>query len=199
MRFVVKNKMIKNQFPIRDLVKKLKEGSLALFPTDTLPAICSFPRYSEKIWKIKKRSLNKPLILMGGCLDDLFEFVQPCAIEDAVKMAKIHWPGALTMILPTTGNLYKYLNFNSNSIGFRVPRLGIARDLLMKSGPLATTSANISGKPPVKDAIEASNQFPGIPLLGPVPWPNSSGIASTIVEWKEGKWNVKRTGSIFLD
>ncbi|MBW3041387.1 L-threonylcarbamoyladenylate synthase [Prochlorococcus marinus] len=199
MQLAVKNKMVADQLHIPELSLQLKKGSLALFPTDTLPAICSYPKYSNKIWNIKKRPLNKPLILMGGCLEDLFEFVKPCAIEDGLKIAKIYWPGALTIILPTIGNVSKYMNCNSDSLGFRVPALRLARDLLMKTGPLATTSANISGKPPVKDAIEASVQFPGIPILAPVPWPNASGIASTVIEWKDGKWDILRAGSIVLN
>ena len=191
--------MIDDQFDVSELVSKLKKGSMALFPTDTLPALCSYPKYSENIWTIKKRPLNKPLILMGGSLDDLFEFVKPCAIEDGLKMAKIYWPGALTIILPTIGNISKYLNCNSNSIGIRIPDLRVARDLLKATGPLATTSANISGKSPVHDALEASIQFPGIPILGPVPWPISSGIASTVIEWNAGKWNLLRAGSIVLN
>ena len=199
MQLAVKNKMITDQFDISGLASKLKEGSLALFPTDTLPALCSYPKYSKKIWTIKKRPLNKPLILMGGCLEDLFEFVKPCAIEDGLKMAKIYWPGALTIILPTTGNLSDYLNCNSNSIGFRVPDLKLARDFLIKTGPLATTSANISGESPVENALEASIQFPGIPILGPLPWPNSSGKASTVIEWNQGKWKLLRSGSVVLN
>tara|TARA_B100000965_G_scaffold351798_1_gene326630 strand:+ start:1510 stop:2085 length:576 start_codon:yes stop_codon:yes gene_type:complete len=190
--------MIDQQFEISDVALKLKKGSLALFPTDTLPALCSYPKYAPKIWTIKKRPLNKPLILMGGCLEDLFEFVKPCAIEDGLKMAKNYWPGALTIILPTIGNISDYLNCNSNSLGLRVPDLKLARDLLMKTGPLATTSANVSGKPPVMDALEASTQFPGIPILGPVPWPNSSGMASTVIEWDKGKWKLLRAGSVVL-
>ena len=198
MQFVVENKMITQQFGISELALKLKKGSLALFPTDTLPAICSYPKYSKKIWTIKKRPLSKPLILMGGCLDDLFEFVHPCALEDSFKLAKIYWPGALTMVLPTIGNLSEHLNGNSNAVGFRVPALRIARDLLMQTGPLATTSANISGEVPVKDAMEASIKFPGIPILAPIPWPNSSGMASTVVEWENGQWNLLRPGSVVL-
>ena len=198
MQFVVKNKMSTDQLGISDFALKLRNGSLGLFPTDTLPAICSYPKYSKKIWTIKKRPSSKPLILMGGCLDDLFEFVNPCAIEDGLKLANIYWPGALTIILPTIGNFSENLNCHSNSLGFRVPALKIARDLLMKTGPLATTSANISGEEPVKDALEASIQFPEIPILGPVPWPNSSGMASTVVEWEEGQWNLLRPGSVVL-
>ena len=199
LQFAVKNKMISHQFEIPDLANKLKNGSIALFPTDTLPALCSYPKYSKKIWAIKRRPLNKPLILMGGSVDDLFQFVQPYALEDALEMAKAYWPGPLTIILPTTGNLSKYMNCNSNCLGFRVPALKLARDLLMKTGPLATTSANISGKSPVKDALEASIQFPGIPILGPLPWPSSSGIASTVIEWNQGDWNLLRAGSVVLN
>ena len=200
MQFVVKNEMSTEQLlGVSDLAFKLRKGSLALFPTDTLPAICSYPKYSKKIWTIKKRPLSKPLILMGGRLDDLFEFVHPCAKEEGLKLAKIYWPGALTIVLPTIGNLSEHLNCHSNSVGFRVPALKLARDLLLQTGPLATTSANISGEAPVKDAIEASIQFPGIPILAPIPWPDSSGMASTVVELKEGKWNVLRAGSVSLN
>ena len=190
--------MISNQFDTSHLASKLKKGSLALFPTDTLPALCSCPKYSRKIWTIKERPLNKPLILMGGCLEDLFEFVQPCAFQDGLKLAKKYWPGALTIVLPTIGNFSADLNCHSNSVGFRVPALELARDLLMQTGPLATTSANISGETPVKDAMEASIQFPEIPILAPIPWPSSSGMASTVVEWKNGKWNLLRPGSVVL-
>ncbi len=199
MQFVVKNEMITDQFEISELAAKLKMGSLALFPTDTLPAISALPKYSKEIWTIKKRPSNKPLILMGGCLDDLFEFVKPCAIEDGLKLAQKYWPGALTIVLPTIGSISKHLNFDSNSLGFRVPDLSIARDLLMRTGPLATSSANVSGESPVEDALGASIEFPGIPILAPVPWPKSSGLASTVVEWNKGKWNLLRAGSVVFN
>ena len=120
--------MITEQFGISDLALKLKKGSLALFPTDTLPALCSYPKYSNKIWSIKKRPSSKPLILMGGCLDDLFEFVHPCALEESLKLAKIYWPGALTMVLPTIGNFSEHLNCHSNA---QINFLLLAKQLLM--------------------------------------------------------------------
>tara|TARA_Y100001968_G_C19063956_1_gene575110 strand:- start:231 stop:641 length:411 start_codon:yes stop_codon:yes gene_type:complete len=135
---------------------------------------------------------------MGGCFDDLFKCVQPCAKGDGLKLAKKYWPGALTIVLPTIGNFAENLNCQSNYVGFRVPALGLARDLLMRTGPLATTSANISGESPANDEKEASSQFPGIPILAPVPWPCSSGVASTVVKWENGKWNLLRPGSVVI-
>jgi len=196
MQFAVKNKMNTNQFEISDIATKLRNGSLAIFPTDTLPALCSYPKYAKKIWDIKKRPINKPLILMGGCLDDLFEFVEPSAIEAGIKMAKNYWPGPLTIILPTIGSFSNYMNQESSMLGFRVPDSELARKLLIETGPLATTSANISGEAPVKDAIEASIQFPNIPILTPIPWPKPSGMASTIISWNNGTWSLIRAGSL---
>ena len=57
----------------------------------------------------------------------------------------------------------------------------------------------VSGKSPIKDAYEASIEFPGIPILAPVPWPNSSGMASTVIEWKAGEWNLLRSGAVVLN
>jgi len=190
--------MINNQFLISDLASKLNDGSLGIFPTDTLPALCSCPQYAKKIWEIKKRPLNKPLILMGGCLEDLFEIVDPSAIEEGMKIAKFYWPGALTIVLPTVANFSNSLNCTSKSLGLRVPALKLARDLLLRTGPLATTSANISGNDPIMHSWEAELQFPEIPILGPTPWPKSSGKASTVIEWKDGKWNLLRAGSVLI-
>lgn len=188
--------MIHLRFEVSELADKLIEGSLAIFPTDTLPALGACPKYAKKIWEIKKRPVTKPLILMGGCLNDLFEFVQPSAVEDGIKMAKKYWPGPLTIILPTIGSFSNYMNQDSNMLGLRVPDSKFTRELLLKTGPLATTSANISGEAPVKDAIEASIRFPNVPILNPIPWPKPSGMASTIISWNNGNWSLLRTGSL---
>ena len=188
--------MTHSRFEVSELACKLREGSLAIFPTDTLTALGACPKYAKKIWEIKKRPLTKPLILMGGCLDDLFEFVQPSAVEDGLKMAKNYWPGPLTIILPTIGSFSNYMNQDSSMLGLRVPDSQLTRELLLRTGPLATTSANISGQEPVNDAIEASIQFPHVPLLKPIPWPKPSGMASTIISWNNGNWSLLRTGSV---
>ena len=184
-------------FEPKFLAEKLGEGSLALFPTDTLPALASAPSYSEKLWRIKKRSLKKPLILMGANKEQLLDLVLPIALEDASEFAHKYWPGSLTLVLPALGSMVNLLNPEGEKIGLRVPACEMARELLSKSGPLATTSANISGSKPSLSVKEASKYFPGIPLLGPLPWPISSGLASTVVVWKNtGDWEVLREGAV---
>ncbi len=188
-------------FDSKGLAEKLHQGSLALFPTDTLPAIASHPIYATKLWEIKKRPTNKPLILMGSSQEELFKFVLARALGDAREMAEKFWPGALTMVLPATGGyVVDALNPGQMTIGMRVPACKISRGLLDFSGPMATTSANISGSTPSVTAMEAAKAFPGIPILGPVPWPESKGQASTVISWQEkGNWKVLRKGVIKTD
>ena len=61
-----------NLFDLKDLVCKLNSESPVLFPTDTLPALAVVPKAAYKLWDIKKRPSNKPLILMGSNPEQLF-------------------------------------------------------------------------------------------------------------------------------
>ncbi len=181
------------------LAEKLQKGSAALFPTDTLPALASCPDYAHQLWKIKKRPIDKPLILMGSSQKQLFDSVLSVALEDANLMANRYWPGALTMILPATGPIVKALNPGKFTLGMRVPDCKLAIKLLAKSGPLATTSANLAGSQSSLDENEASNYFPELPLLGPIPWPKASGLASTLILWQSpGRWKILRKGAVII-
>ena len=75
----------------------------------------------------------------------------------------------------------------------------MAKLLLKESGPLLTSSANISGLPTATSAKEISMSLPTVDILGPVPWENCSGNASTIISWaNHGKWKIIREGDISI-
>ena len=93
------------------------------------------------------------------------------------------------------------LNFISseNTLGIRIPDSLTARSLILETGPLATSSANISGLDTSFDAESVSNDLPEVDLLGPIPWNECSGLGSTIISWAEdGKWSLVREGQIPL-
>jgi len=183
-----------------DLSVKLHQGSMALLPTDTLPALAASPEYVSQLWEIKKRPLDKPLILMGSSSNELFECVAQTALKDAYLMAKRYWPGALTMILPASGSIVDYLNPGQLTLGMRIPACEVTLELLSRSGPLATTSANLAGEAPSLKAEQVAKCFPSIPLLGPLPWPIASGIASTLALWRSpGCWQVLRRGAVIIE
>ncbi len=179
------------------LASSFTEGSAGLFPTDTLPALAASPMYAAQIWGLKNRPLEKPLILMASHANELLEFVLPSALNDADLMARNYWPGALTIVVPAEGKVVKALNPGSLSIGMRVPALDCTRELLSLSGPLATTSANLSGSDPCLTPEDAMSSFPGLPLLGPLPWPSGRGLPSTVIYWRSpGNWQLLRKGAV---
>ena len=75
----------------------------------------------------------------------------------------------------------------------------MAQSLLRETGPLLTSSANISGFKGSITAEGISLDFPSIEILGPVPWKKSSGKASTIIFWnKSGDWRLIREGEVLV-
>ena len=187
-------------FNSSELTILLREGSPALFPTDTLPALAAHPSFAKQLWDIKHRPLDKPLILMAACADDLFQTIDPIAREDALEISQKYWPGALTMILPVSDPLVRKLNPLGKTLGMRVPDCSLAKDLLSASGPLATTSANLSGEDPVLTAKALSKYFPDLPLLGPIDWPVPSGLPSTLIKWERARcWKLLRKGAVIPD
>ena len=180
-------------------LRTLKSGLPIIFPTDTLPAIGCLPKFSNIIYELKKRDRNKPLILMGSEQKHLIDYVHESAKEDYENIASKYWPGALTIVIPASEKQTANLTSNDLSIGLRIPNSLIAQSLLRETGPLLTSSANISG---FKGSITAEGialDFPSIKILGPIPWGKSSGKASTIIFWKNsGNWKLIREGEVIV-
>ncbi len=186
---------VRNQ---KEALNLLKEGFPLGFQTDTVPAIGCIPSHSDIIYKVKKREKKKALILMGAEISQVSQFVHPIALFDFRKLADKYWPGALTLIVPLPAEKnFKFIP--NNFIGIRIPDSSIARLLISDSGPLATSSANISGISPSLTAHQVSLDLPNLNLLGPVPWKKCSGKASTIIQWvSEGEWKLIRQGNLVL-
>ena len=180
-------------------LKTLKSGLPIIFPTDTLPAIGCLPRFSNIIYDFKKRDRDKPLILMGSEKKQLVDYVHESAEEDYEKIASKYWPGALTIVIPASVNQAAILTSNDLTLGLRIPNSYIAQSLMRETGPLLTSSANISG---FKGSIAVEGialDFPSLKILGPIPWEKSSGKASTIISLeKRGNWNLIREGEVLV-
>ena len=177
----------------------LKSGLPIIFPTDTLPAIGCLPKFSNTIYKFKKRDRDKPLILMGSEHKQLIDYVHESAKEDFENIASKYWPGALTIIIPASEKQTTILTSNDLTLGLRIPNSCIAQTLMRETGPLLTSSANISG---FKGSITVEGialDFPSVKILGPIPWGKRSGKASTIIFWrKSGDWRLIREGEVLV-
>ena len=151
------------------------------------------------IYEFKKRDRNKPLILMGSEHKHLIDYVHESAKKDYENIASKYWPGALTIVIPASEKQTLNLTSNDLTIGLRIPNSYIAQSLLRETGPLLTSSANISGSKGSTTVEGISLDFPSVKILGPIPWGKRSGKASTIIFWKKiGDWRIIREGEVLV-
>ena len=183
----------------KSALKTLKSGLPIIFPTDTLPAIGCLPKFSNIIYKFKKRDKNKPLILMGSEQKQLIDYVDESAKRDYENIASNYWPGALTIVIPSSEKQNVILTSKDLTLGLRIPNSCLAQSLIKETGPLLTSSANISGFTGSMTAEGIALDFPSVKILGPIPWVKSSGKASTIISWKKsGHWRMIREGEVLV-
>jgi len=188
--------------PLETLVAQARSGAaLVSFPTDTVLALATRPDCADLIFVAKQRRPDKPLILMAATPEDLWPFVQAIAPEFHLwqQVAQQYWPGSLTLVLPASDRVPDVMHPTElETIGLRVPNHPLARQILKQTGPLATTSANLSGQPPLTTLRAVETHFPGVltPALGETPPEPISGTPSTVVKWAPEGWQVLRQGAI---
>ena len=188
-----------NLVDCKTALKTLNSGLPIIFPTDTLPAIGCLPKFSKIIYEFKKRDRNKPLILMGSEHKQIIDYVHETAKEDYENIASKYWPGALTIVIPSSEKHTSSLTSRDLSLGLRIPNSFMAQSLIKETGPLLTSSANISGFTGSNTAEDIALDFPSVEILGPIPWQKGSGKASTIISWKKSnKWVLIREGEVLV-
>jgi len=194
------------QVSMSTLVAGARSGQLVSFPTDTVPALAVRPDRSELIFAAKQRSQEKPLILMGASPESLWPFVTGTAAELEIwqQVAQRYWPGGLTLVLPASTNVPAVMNpADPTTIGVRVPNSRIAIAILSQTGPLATTSANRSGEPPLKTIAEIEAHFPDVLTLQATKLEAvqllTTGVPSTVAKWTGLCWEILRQGGVQLN
>jgi L-threonylcarbamoyladenylate synthase len=189
------------QVSLDRLIVAAQTGNLISFPTDTVPALATLPIHAELIFQAKQRSQDKPLILMVGEVADIWQFTKGTDRELEIwqAVADRYLPGALTMVLPAADLLPAVMNPRGDrTIGLRVPDCSIARSILRQTGALATTSANLSGAPPLLTMAEISDNFPQVFALDRDLNIPTAGQPSTVIGWDNFDWKLLRQGAIKL-
>lgn len=137
---------------IEQALKILKKGGIAAFPTDTVYGLgvnAEDQRAVSRLYKIKKRPKEKPLILFLSKKEQIFPFVKAFPIQ-AQRLINRYWPGPLTLVFKANISSSLSLVSKEGKIGIRIPSHPIPRKIVQKSDfPLGTTSANISGRPEI--------------------------------------------------
>jgi len=189
-----------NKEAIPRALEILKHGGLVAFPTDTVYGVGSLAfdeKAVESIYTAKDRPVEKAIPILIGRPEDL-DKVTADVPSMATKLAARFWPGALTLVVPKHPDLPEVVSAMP-TVGVRVPDHPVARMLLTAAGPMAVTSANISGQDSPKTAKEVIRQLNGrIPLIldgGETP----GGVPSTVVNCLSTEPVILREGPISLE
>ena len=184
---------------IQTALEILQSGGIVAFPTDTVYGLGSLAFDNaaiESIYTAKDRPIEKAIPILIGDLSDLDQVADDIP-DMALRFAARFWPGPLTCVVPKKQTLPSAVSA-THTVAVRIPDHPDARALLRAAGPMAVTSANISGQPSPSTAQEVYEQLNGrIPLIldgGKT----KGGIPSTLVDCTGEKPVILREGPISL-
>ena len=182
-------------------VTAVQKGELVVLPTDTVYGVGAdafTPWAVSRLLAAKGRGRNMPPPVLVGTMraaNALVEEMGPFG-QDLVDQ---FWPGGLTLVCRSTPTLAWDLGETRGTVAVRMPLHAVALDLLKKTGPMAVSSANITGNPAATTADEAVKQLGDLVSVyldgGPCP----GGVASTIIDLTGSVPRLLRSGAIPMD
>lgn len=180
----------------REIAEIIKNNGVGVLPTDTLFGLVG-SAFSKKailkIYKIKKRNLKSPFIILISSIDDLKKF-NINLDENSKIFLQNNWPGKTSVIFDCPDKKFEYLHRGTKSLAFRFPKKTSLINLIKKTGPMVAPSANPEKEKPAENITEAGKHF-GEQVDFYVSGKVSSNLPSTLVEIKNGKIKVLRKGA----
>ena len=179
----------------------LSRGELVLLPTDTVYGVAAdafTPAAVTRLLAAKNRGRNMPVPVLIGEASTLAGLVVSTP-PVASRLAEAFWPGGLTLVLEHAPSLAWDLGEAEGTVAVRLPDDDVARALLRRTGPLAVSSANRSGRPAATNADEARYQLGEHAAVVLDGGPRTSTVNSTIVDCTAPTPRVLRLGAIDVD
>ena len=184
---------------LKEPAELIRNGGIVVFPTETVYGIGANALNEnaiKKLYDIKKRPLNKPISLLVNSIDMIEQVAKDITKLD-YALIKAFFPGPLTIILKKKDIVPNIVTANQDTVGIRMPANEIALKLIGYVGsPIATPSANISGKPSGTNLKDIMEDFDGKVDCFIDDGPSKIGLASTIVQVVDGVPHILRQGSI---
>jgi len=195
--------MIKN---IEGIKKVLENHGVIAYVTDTVWGLGCLPNDEiavKKIYEIKKREAQKPLILMSNEVYNLLEYVKQPMPKMAHQLIKKYFPGALTVVMEKSVLTPDYVTSGMNTVGIRVPNNKIFKEIceITNGHVLATTSANLSHQPSAKSYEQAYKNMNGLAdLIIEDYGEECEGLESTVCGvFAENEYKIFRQGAINIE
>jgi L-threonylcarbamoyladenylate synthase len=176
-------------------------GDLVVIPTDTVYGVAAdafTPAAVTGLLAAKNRGRTMPVPVLIGEASTLAGLVVNLS-PVAHQLAEAFWPGGLTLVLEHAPSLAWDLGDAEGTVAVRLPDDEVARDLLRRTGPLAVSSANRSGRPAASTAQEAIDQLGTHAAVVLDGGPRAGSAASTIVDCTGPAPRVLRVGAIGVE
>lgn len=187
---------------IREAVKKIKEGGLVAFPTETVYGLGADAFNSQavaKIFEAKNRPLDDPLIVHISQREDLFKLIKD--IPDIVsELTNEFWPGPLTLVLKKSEIVPDIVSAGLDTVAIRMPANEIALSLIKESQtPIAAPSANLFGRPSSTNSQHVLDDLNGRIDLIIDGGKSEVGVESTVLDLRQSSPSILRPGGISIE
>ena len=185
---------------LESVVNVIQAGGLVAFPTDTVYGLgCDAfnSKAIRRLYDAKRRLQEKAIPVLIPSLSDL-DRVAATVTPQIMNIVKTFWPGPLTIVIEKHPDLPQEIS-GEPTIGIRVPAHPVALEILKACGPLAVTSANVSGGLDTTTAPEVLEQLTGRFHLLIDGGPSLGNTPSTVVDVTKPLVRVLREGPITLE
>ena len=169
---------------MRQARQAIARGELVVLPTDTVYGVAADafdPRAVARLLEAKGRGRQSPPPVLVSGLTTLRALVAEVP-EPVERLVEEFWPGGLTIVLPSQPSLSWDLGDTHGTVAVRMPAHHIALELLEETGPLAVSSANLTGKAPAIAADDARSMLGDSVSVYLDAGPSATGVASTIID-----------------
>ena len=183
---------------IASAISALKGGRLVVMPTDTVYGIGADAFDGAAVAALlaaKGRGRDMPVPVLVGSWHTIDGLVYSVP-ESARELIRAFWPGALSLVVQQAPSLQWDLGDAQGTVMLRMPLHPVAIDLLREVGPMAVSSANISGRPAAVTAADAREQLGDLVEVYLEAGPSANGAASTIVDLTGAQPRILREGPV---
>jgi tRNA threonylcarbamoyl adenosine modification protein (Sua5/YciO/YrdC/YwlC family) len=179
----------------------VQRGELVVLPTDTVYGIGADAFDADAVKSLlaakgRGREMPPPVLISSATTLDALATGVP---EYARRLVDRFWPGPLTIVCFQQPSLQWDLGDTRGTVAVRMPDHRLALDLLERTGPMAVSSANLTGHPAATDADQAEEMLGGQVAVIIDEGPSPGGLASTIVDVRGRSGKLLRTGAISLE
>jgi L-threonylcarbamoyladenylate synthase len=183
---------------LREAASAVRRGELVVLPTDTVYGIGADAFDNAAVAALlsaKGRGRNMPVPVLVGSWHTIEGLVY--TVPDAAReLIRAFWPGALSLVVQQAPSLQWDLGDAAGTVMLRMPLHPVAIEVLREVGPMAVSSANISGRPAAVTAQDARDQLGDLVAVYLDGGPSQQQAASTIVDLTGEQPRILRAGPL---